>query len=115
MRYNAFLASERSVLPRPPMVRWIAFDDDTADALVGKFKRGAAEIREGAVLDTLVSHRQPSILIYPSTSPERALLARVRLVPATIADVTRPLPVQAIRASDPSLAAKKSWWRGHTA
>ena len=117
MRYNAFLASECSALPGFPMVRWIAFDDDTADALVGKFKRGADEIREGAVLDTLVSHRQPSILIYPSTSPERVLLARVRLIPANdaMADVTRPLPVQAIRASDPSLAAKKSWWRGHTA
>ena len=99
------------------MVRWIAFDDETVDALVGKFKRGAAEIREGAVVDTLVRHRHPSILIYPSTSPERVLLARVRLVPANdaIADVTRPLPVQAIRATDQSLAAKRSWWRGNTA
>ena len=99
------------------MVRWIAFDDETADALVGKFKRGAAEIREGAVLDTLVRHRQPSILIYPSTSPERVLLARVHSIPANVAsvDVTRPLPIQAIRAADPSFAAKRSWWRGNTA
>jgi hypothetical protein len=99
------------------MVRWIAFDDETADALVGKFKRGAAEIREGAVLDTALQHNYPSILIYPSTSQERVLLARVHSIPANVAsvDVTRPLPIQAIRATGPSLAARRSWWRGNTA
>ena len=62
------------------MVRWIAFDDDTADALVGKFKRGAAEIREGDVLDSSLHHDEANILIYPSPSPERVLLARVDVI-----------------------------------
>jgi hypothetical protein len=101
------------------MVRWIAFDDDTADALVGKFKRGAAEIRDGNVLDSALRQGHPSILIYPSTSPERVLLARVSS-PAAAAgavDATRPLPVQATRnsAASTTATAKQSWWRRHIA
>ena len=80
------------------MVRWIAFDDDTADALVGKFKRGAAEIREGDVLDSSLRHDEANILIYPSTSPERVLLARVRHSrPENAAEPMRPLTVQSVR------------------
>jgi hypothetical protein len=96
------------------MVRWVAFDDDTADALVGKFKRGAAEIREGNVLDSALRNDHASILIYPSASPERVLLARVIKTNAGAVEPSRPLPVQAVR---PKLASaeKKSWWHRHTA
>ena len=81
------------------MVRWIAFDDDTADALVGKFKRGAAEIREGDVLDSSLRHDEANILIYPSTSPERVLLARVTSFasPKSAAEPMKPFTVQSVR------------------
>ena len=99
------------------MVRWIAFDDDTADALVGKFKRGAAEIREGNVLDSVLHNDQASILIYPSTSPERVLLARVTATAASTKtpDTSHPLPVQSIRHSTTAPAPRKAWWRRNTA
>jgi hypothetical protein len=57
------------------MVRWIAFDDDTADALVGKFKRGVRNSRRD-VLDSSLHHDEANILIYPSAS-RAVLLARV--------------------------------------
>jgi hypothetical protein len=99
------------------MVRWIAFDDDTADALVGKFKRGAAEIREGDVLDSSLRHDEANILIYPSTSPERVLLARVTSFtsPKSAAEPMKPFTVQSVRPTSQSPAPKKSWWRRHTA
>lgn len=104
------------------MVRWIAFDDDTADALVGKFKRGAAEIRNGNVLDSALHHDHASILIYPSASPERVLLARVTAASAAAAigassfiETSRPLPVRSVRAANLSSSARKPWWRRHIA
>jgi len=35
------------------MIRWIAFDDETAEAVVSKFKRGGAEIYRGEPLDAV--------------------------------------------------------------
>ena len=99
------------------MVRWIAFDDDTADALVGKFKRGAAEIREGDVLDSSLHHDEANILIYPSASPERVLLARVTSSTSAKSAVEpiKPFTVQSVRPTSQPSASKKSWWRRHTA
>ena len=99
------------------MVRWIAFDDDTADALVGKFKRGAAEIRDGNVLDSALRHDDSSILIYPSTSPERVLLARVTSGTAKTSSVEPavPLPMQSFRPLSVPQVTKRPWWRRHTA
>lgn len=101
------------------MVRWIAFDDDTADALVGKFKRGAAELKDGDVLTAALNHDESSILVFPSTSPERVLLARVTRSSAQSAAVEtpRPIPAQAVRTAAITNAAaqKKSFWRRRSA
>jgi hypothetical protein len=58
------------------MIRWIAFDDETAEAIVSRFKRGAAEIQQGDPLDTVLRYDRPSILILPSETPGKVLFAR---------------------------------------
>jgi hypothetical protein len=104
------------------MVRWIVGDDETADALTGKFKRGAAEIRAENLLELALKQEQGSLLIYPSTSPERVLLARIRPVAAAVPashDTAKPMPVQPYRTGlgfrPPDLGHQKSWWRRHIA
>ena len=98
------------------MVRWIAFDDDTAEALVGKFKRGAAEIREGDVLESAARHPESSILVFPSTSPERVLLAKVspKKAESAFSPDASPQPIPPSAEGVMARAAfrtKKSWWR----
>jgi hypothetical protein len=58
------------------MIRWIAFDDETAEALVSRFRRGAAEIHQGEPVDAALAHGKPSLLVLPSSTPGRVLLAR---------------------------------------
>ena len=58
------------------MIRWIAFDDETAEALVSRFRRGAAEIHQGQPVDAALAHGKPSLLVLPSFTPGRVLLAR---------------------------------------
>jgi hypothetical protein len=57
------------------MIRWIAFDDETAEAVVSRFKRGAAEIRQGHPVDAALDHARPSLLVLPSSTPGKVLLA----------------------------------------
>ena len=58
------------------MIRWIAFDDETAEAVVSKFKRGGAEIHGGEPLDAVLEFGKPSLMLLPSTKPGRVLLAQ---------------------------------------
>jgi len=58
------------------MIRWIAFDDETAEAVVSKFKRGGAEIHGGEPLDAVLAYDKPSLMLLPSTKPGRVLLAQ---------------------------------------
>jgi hypothetical protein len=58
------------------MVHWIVFDDDTADAIVGKYRRGGAEIRAGEhPLDAALALNQGSAMVLPSRTSGRVLLA----------------------------------------
>jgi hypothetical protein len=69
------------------MVRWIAFDDETAEAVIGRFKRGAAEIREGEQpLGAALRYGRPSVLILPAKATGRVLL--VSIEPKTNASST---------------------------
>jgi len=58
------------------MIRWIAFDDETAEMIVSRFKRGAAEIHQGQPVDAALDHGKPSLLVLPSITPGKVLLAR---------------------------------------
>ncbi|HEX3321016.1 MAG TPA: hypothetical protein VHR84_09965 [Terriglobales bacterium] len=104
------------------MVHWIVCDDESADALTGKFKRGAAEIREENMVDLALEQPHGSLLIYPSTSPDRVLLARIRPASAksdAVINTSKPLPVQSYRTGlgfrPPELETPRSWWRRHIA
>src|SRR5438876_11177710 len=107
------------------MVRWIAFDDETAEAVVSRYKRGAAEIREGEEpLDAALRLRQPSILILPAPVSGRVLLVglETKSALAELAFATRgPVLNQAAGilglGDEPVFEVRKpsrkegSWWR----
>jgi len=71
------------------MIRWIAFDDETAEAVVSKFKRGGAEIHRGEPLDAVLDFGKPSLMLLPSTKPGRVLLAQFQPKPRTATTESR--------------------------
>jgi hypothetical protein len=88
------------------MVRWIVFDDDTADAVVGKYKRGAAEIRDGEnPLDAALALDQASTVILASRTTGRVLLAD--FVPKTASSAPAKTLSAALRSSLLPGAAKR--------
>ena len=104
------------------MVRWIVFDDDTADAVVGKYRRGGAEIRAGEhPLDAALALDQAHAMVQPSRTAGRVLLASF-LPKITATTQTKAVPAAApgaallpAPAKRPTAASrpddKKSWWR----
>ena len=59
-------------------MRWIVFDDETAEFVTGKYKRGAAEVRyDERPLDAALKGRGRSVLILPSAEPGKVLLATI--------------------------------------
>jgi hypothetical protein len=59
------------------MVRWIAFDEETADAIISRFKRGASELHHGNPLDAALNYGKASLLLMPCSVPGKVLLARI--------------------------------------
>lgn len=106
------------------MLRWIAFDAETAEVVVSRFRRGAAEIHSGEPLAAALKLGRPSFMILPSDLPNRVLVARVEPKTEIIAaePVTFNLPVPSAEG-DPgatpkapqSVGAKKKWWQRKTA
>jgi hypothetical protein len=99
------------------MIRWIAFDDETAEAIMSRYRRGAAEIRTGQPLDAALALRQPSLLVLPSSTPGRVLLAHCT-PKADARSVTTMPPAAAIaeptftrRQPPQASAAPKRWWQ----
>ena len=122
------MAGQQTRPPQERMIRWIAFDDETAEAIVSRFKRGAAEIQNGDPLDTVLRYDQPSILILPSETPGKVLFARVehRMNADTQFLSDEPVGYEAtgfLGLSDepvfarrpPQPAMKKKWWQRLTA
>jgi len=113
------------------MVRWIAFDDETAEAVVCRYKRGAAEIREGEEpLDAALRLRQPSILILPAPVSDRVLLVGLepKKAAAELAFATKgPVRYQAAgflglrdepvfeEPAPPKKKKERNWWRKRAA
>jgi hypothetical protein len=91
------------------VVRWIAFDDDTAEAVVSRLRRGAAEIRHSDPLDAALHNPKASLVILPSRIAGRLLIARFP------ASKTSTVPTGA-RPAVPNFTARKPvqrkpWWR----
>src|SRR5215467_5623179 len=58
------------------MIRWIVFDVETAEAVVSRFRRGAAEIHEGTAVTAALDSSRSSLLILPGNTPGKVILAR---------------------------------------
>jgi hypothetical protein len=96
------------------VVHWIAFDDDTAEALVSRMRRGAAEIHHDTPVDAALHVEGACVMVLPSPTPGKLLIARFnRRKDAYFQTASAPrIPVRsepAVPASTPS--HKKPWWR----
>jgi hypothetical protein len=78
------------------MVRWIAFDNETAETVVNKFKRGAAEIRQGDALGAALAAPAHSLLLLPAASGQEVLVVSLKKKPPSPAAPTlaRNAPAQ---------------------
>jgi hypothetical protein len=109
------------------MIRWIAFDDETAEAVVSRFKRGAAEIHRCEPLDAALNLGRPSLLLLPSDTPGRLLLARMEPKAENSADVSSSIRGRGFReliSEGPVLKrppqpvrqeTKRKWWQRRSA
>jgi hypothetical protein len=106
-------------------MRWIVFDDETAEAVVSKYKRGAAEIHEhDQPLDAALNAGSRSILILPSREPNSVLLATIesRIRPASkprrdpVIGQFTPLRgvIRRTTVLTPPTPPQKTWWRRWT-
>jgi len=96
------------------MVRWVAFDDDTAEAVVSRLRRGAAEIKSTTPLDAALQAKGPSMVVLPASTPGRLLIARFSKRQDPPAAPVTPSPASpriSISAKKPVAAAPKPWWR----
>ena len=111
------------------MTRWIVFDDDTADAVVSRFKRGAAEIESGDAVSSAIDLGRSCLIVLPASTSGRVLLAQVQPKNEAAAEdapvdyeptgflgltdhpvFTRPKPAQPVSMPEKQ-DARKSWWR----
>ena len=96
------------------MVRWIAFDDETAEAVVSRLRRGAAEIQNNTPIDAALQNAGPSVIVLPSSTPGKLLVARFsyrkHAEPAHLPAVQPSLLAPAFHKK-PIASEKKAWWR----
>ena len=101
------------------MVRWIAFDDETAEAVVSRLRRGAAEIQSNTPVDAALHNPGPSVIVLPSSTPGKLLIARFsqRNLPALETpafppkNLVSPFIPAPVLEKKPASSAKKAWWR----
>lgn len=107
------------------MARWIAFDDETAEAVMIRYRRGAAEIQHGDPVDAALALGNSSLLLLPCETPGRVWLARCTpklplrsagFQPGTPAPLAAPVftrrPVQPQPQPQP---APRKWWQRRSA
>ena len=99
-------ASRRIRTGRGTKMRWIVFDDETAEVVVSQWRRGAAEISQEHPLDAALRAGESSVLVLPSRVPGQMLVARVH---ATRAVAEMPPPPAVVAVEEPT--DRKAWWR----
>lgn len=104
-----------------PVIRWVAFDAETADALAASPDLACIELQEGNALEAAIKLRQPCILILAANSPGKILMARIspKVSPKTSPDQSVALEASgflglsdapALRDASPAVQ-KKNWWQ----
>ena len=60
-------------------MRWVVFDDETSELIMGKYKRGAAEVhyRQHPLDAALKAGR--SLLLLPAADPGKVLVAKIEV------------------------------------
>jgi hypothetical protein len=88
-------------------MRWMVFDDETAEIVVSRWRRGAAEILHDAPVDAALQAGGSAVLVLPSHVPGQVMVAQFKknTAAASIAPVTTPAPVIV------ETPARKPWWR----
>jgi hypothetical protein len=84
------------------MARWIAFDDDTAEAVVCRYRRGAAEIRQGNAIDAVIQQPGTSVMLMPATMPDQLLVV-------TVVN-SKPQKQASAPNSTPTPVVSRRWW-----
>jgi hypothetical protein len=109
------------------MIRWIASDDETAEAVVSRFKRGAAEIHSGNLMGAALELKQATLLILPSSTPGTVLVARIKprpdLAPDSESESVNLEPVGFLGLQDMPVFSKppapahknRKWWQRRSA
>lgn len=110
------------------MPRWIAFNHETAEAMVDRFQRGGVEIQDGDALSAALALKGNSLVVLPSKVAGMVLLAHMR--PAELGENAEEgtyeveasgflglsdTPVFARRSPVVELPKKKWWQRKKTA
>jgi hypothetical protein len=98
------------------MVRWVAFDDDTAEAVVSRLRRGGAEIQNNSPVDAALKAPGPSVIVLPSQTPGKLLIARIQQRAKSYQASLGPehIPAQLTLhppSKKPAASLKKPWWR----
>lgn len=94
-------------------MRWIVFNDDTAEAVVTRLRRGAAEIQHSDPLDAALKSAWPSLVILPSRAAGRVLVARFALKESAKTMPSDQRPPMPPPKRPP--VGRKSWWTKLTA
>jgi hypothetical protein len=90
------------------MVRWIAFDDESAEAVVCRYRRGAAEIQQGDAVASALKLGRPSRVLLPGVMSGRVVVAHFQPKSDALLGVALLQP----RASQPD---KMVWRRPRSA
>ena len=97
------------------MVRWIAFDDETAEAVVSRLRRGAAEIQHNTPVDAALHAAGPSVIVLPSSNPGMLLIARFTKYktsePVTSLKPAATMIASPVPSKKKAVSLKKPWWR----
>jgi hypothetical protein len=97
------------------MVRWVAFDDDTAEAVVSRLRRGAAEINSTTPVEAALLEKGPSVVLLPASTPGRVLIARFSKRQESQSPAANSDPAAAaistISKKPSASVSPKPWWR----
>jgi len=104
------------------VIRWIAFDGQTASAIDGRVGAGSTEIQSGDPLCMALGLARPSMVVLRSSTPGKAVLVRLRpILRKTAAPKATPAfePSGFLGLSDavvflddsPPAPPKKHWWQ----
>jgi hypothetical protein len=87
-------------------MRWIVFDDDTAEVVVSQWRRGAAEISHEHPLDAALRSGESSVMVLPSRVPGQMLVARLNAHKTLTEMPSLPAVVAVEQPTE-----RKPWWR----